>query len=122
MSGTFAKVKQAGHIELVAENLSPIAGADKMTTMQGAELARSLLACSAILTFEPSPKEDVVPADVHLPVAKCQVGTRPGTRIPIIVFSVPPGVDLTFQLSPEGAKELGEMLIACADMGSAAPN
>ncbi len=85
-----------------------------MTPDDAAFLARSLLSCAAALAFDKSAKKGTVRADAHFPVLKWTITIGSESRMPVVIFSVPPGIDLTFQLSPQVEKELGAALVAHA--------
>jgi hypothetical protein len=115
MGETIATIAEGGNIELVDERMVKIAGASPMTPEDAAFLARSLLSCAAILAADKSAKIGQLYADAHFPILKWVVSQRTGTHVPIIVFSIPPGIDLTFQLSTQTEKELGAALVAHAE-------
>jgi hypothetical protein len=95
--------------------MAKIANVDSLAPIDAAFLARSLLACAGLLALDQSVKVGSLPADLHIPVLKWVVTTKTGTSIPVIVFSIPPGIDLTFQMSPQVEKALGEALVAHAE-------
>jgi hypothetical protein len=115
MSETIASVGEGGNIDLVDERMRKIAGVAPMTPDAAAFLARSLLACAAHLAFDKSIKAGTLCADAHLPVLKWTLSVGTESRRPVVIFSVPPGIDLTFQLSPQVERELGAALIAHAE-------
>jgi hypothetical protein len=114
MGETTARIGAGGTIELVDERMVKIAGATLMTPDDAAFLARSLLSCAVRLIFDKSVKVGTLCADCHFPVLKWVVSTQTGTGLPVVIFSIPPGIDLTFQLSPPFEKALGTALAAHA--------
>jgi len=115
MTETLASVADSAKVELVNEKMQKIIGSVPMTPDAAAFLARSLLACAAHLVFDKSIKAGTLCADAHLPVLKWTLSVGTESRRPVVIFSVPPGIDLTFQLSPQVERELGAALIAHAE-------
>lgn len=115
MTEIIARIGQNGNVELVDERMVKIAAAAPMTPAEAAFLARSLLSCAALLSLEKSPKIGALCADLHFPVLKWTITTRRETRTPVLIFSVPPGIDLTFQVTPQIEKEFGAALVAHAE-------
>jgi hypothetical protein len=112
MSETLPRIAESEKVELVNERMVQLAA--PMTAEDAAFLARELLSCAAMLTFGQA-KVGALGGDAHLPVLKWRIGIGPDSKMPIVIFSVPPGIDLTFQLSPQLEKELGAALIAHAE-------
>jgi hypothetical protein len=112
MSETIARIADGGKIELVDEGLVRIVGAQQMTPEEAAFLARGLLACAAALTLDQPVKPGAMLGDLHLPVLKWTVNVGTQSRSPVIVFSIPPSLDLTFQTTKQIETELGTALIA----------
>jgi hypothetical protein len=114
MGETIAMVGQGGKVELIDSRMVKIDGVSSMTPAEAAFLARSLLSCAALIALGATPNIGAVVADLHFPVLKWSVTLQSGTPVPVVIFSVPPGIDLTFQLSPQVEKELGVALAAHA--------
>jgi len=114
MAEVIAMISEDGKIELVDERIVKIVGTGSMTPADAAFLARSLLSCAAHISLEPSPKVGALIGDLHLPILKWTVTTQTETKRPVVIFSIPPGIDVTFQISPQVAKALGEALVAQA--------
>jgi hypothetical protein len=114
MGETIARIAEGGKIELVDERMIRIPGAEAMTADAAAFLARSLLSCAAVLAFDKKARSGSLPGDAHFPVLQWKVSVGAESRLPVVVFSVPPGIDLTFQLSPQVERELGAALTAHA--------
>ena len=130
MSEINARIGQSGNIELVDESMVEITGMSPMTTAELAFLGRSLLSCAALLALDKSAQVGLLCADLHFPALKWVVSVQTGTRIPVLIFSIPPGIDLTFQMSPQFEKELGMALslmlrginpLGCGLIGSIEP-
>jgi hypothetical protein len=114
MGETIARIAEGGNVELTDERMIRIAGLEPMSPESAAFLARSLLACAAILTLDKSVRVGVLIADVHIPVLKWTVSVGTDSRQPVVMFSIPPGIDLTFQLSSQVESDLGAALTAHA--------
>ena len=115
MNKMIAMISEGGNVELVDETMTKIAGTSLMTPAEASFLARSLLSCAALLAFDKSAKVGMLCADFDFPILKWVIRTRTETHAPIITFSVPPEIDLTFQMSPQLEKELGAALVAHAE-------
>jgi hypothetical protein len=115
MSETIARIADGGKIELVDERMIKIVGAQQMTPEEAAFLARGLLACAAVLTINKSAKQGAMIGDAHLPVLKWEVKVGTESRQPVIIFSIPPALALTFQLTTEVEGALGAALVAHAE-------
>jgi len=114
MGENIASIGEGGTVELVDEKMKKIAGAFPMTPDDAAFLARSLLACAATLAFDKSTKAGTLCGDAHLPVLQWKVRVGTASGLPVLIFSIPPGIDLTFQLSQQVERELGATLTAHA--------
>jgi hypothetical protein len=111
MTETLARIDQEGKVEFVDEKLVRIA-APSMSADEAAFLARGLLACAAALAFNPPPEAGPIGGDAHFPILKWVLTTVRATGKPVIIFSIPPGIELTFQMTPQLEKELGAALVA----------
>ena len=114
MGETIARIGEGGTVELVDEKMNAI-GADPMTPEDAAFLARSLIACAAVLAFDRSAKAGALHTDAHVPVLKWTISVGTESCKPVLIFSIPPGIDLTFQTSPQVERELGAALVARAE-------
>jgi|SRR5664280_1066386 len=114
MGEIIARIGQDGNVELVDKRMVKIAGIAPMSPVDAAFLARSLLSCAAFISIDKSPRVGALGTDAHFPTLKWNVTSQTGTGKPVVIFSVPPGIDLTFQMTPKIEKELGEALIAHA--------
>ena len=112
MSETIARVNSSAGIDLVDERMRKIEGAASMTPLDAAWLARGLLACAATLTGQNTPTPGTIVGDAHLPIMRWATGTSKFNGKPVLILSVPPGFELTFEMTPAGAKELGAALVA----------
>jgi hypothetical protein len=115
MKEIIARISERGTIELVDEEMLRLVGTQPITPEAAAFLARSLLACAAVLAFDKTAKEGSLISEAHLPILKWAITTRTGTQTPVIIFSIPPGIDLTFQTSTQVERELGVTLVAHAE-------
>jgi hypothetical protein len=107
-----ARIGPEGSVEITDERSVPIKSVPAMTPGDAAYFARGLLACAAVLSgANPAPAGTII-GDAHLPVMRWVVGTSAANGEPALIFSVPSGIELTFQMPPQAAKELGEALIA----------
>jgi hypothetical protein len=113
-----ARISPEGGVELADDRSAKIEAVDSMTPLDAAYLARGLLSCAAVLSGPNPPKVGIIGGDAHLPVVRWTVGVSKFTAEPVLILSFPPGIELTFQIWPQGAKELGAALIAQAQ-GSA---
>jgi hypothetical protein len=114
MGETIARIGEGGKVELVDERMVKIAGASLMTPVDAAFLARSLFSRAALLALDQSTTIGMHVADLHFPILKWVISRQTETRRPVIIFSIPPGIDLTFQMSPEDEKKMGKALVAHA--------
>jgi hypothetical protein len=89
----------------------------KLTPMDAATLARTLFAVAALSSVQQAPPIGTIMTgtDAHHPILKWVVTKNTHNGRPTIVFSIPPGIDVTFQITPQNEKELGEALVAHAD-------
>jgi hypothetical protein len=109
MGETMARIAEGGKVELVNERMTQVAA--PMTAEDAAFLARELFCCAAMLAFGQA-KIGALGGDGQIPVLKWTIGFGRDSRMPIVIFSIPPGIDVTFQLSPQVEKELGAALVA----------
>jgi hypothetical protein len=101
-------------VEIVDQHMAPIAGAAPMSKEDAAFLARGLLSCAAAVAFgQASP--GILIGDSHFPTLKWTITNQTATGNPVIIFSIPPGIDLTFQVTPQIEREMGQALINHAD-------
>lgn len=114
MGQPIAKIVQGGKVELFDQNEVKIAGIDPMTPLEAALLGRSLLACGAVVSLEATPKINYPCTDVHFPVLEWTLGAQTKIGDPVAIFSVPPGIDLTFQMTLQVEKAIGAALVAHA--------
>ncbi|MGA2999899.1 hypothetical protein [Bradyrhizobium sp.] len=99
---------------LVDQREQPITGTDPMTPKRAAFMGRSLLACAAVAAFKQLPQGGLV-GDAALPALKWVVTSQKESKQPVIIFSIPGETDLTFVLTTQQERELGQALIAHAD-------
>jgi hypothetical protein len=118
MTEMMARISPQGGVDLADDGSAKIGAVDSMSPLDAAYLARGLLACAAALSGPNPPKVGAIVGEAHLPVMKWAVGASEINGLPVLNLSVPPGIELTFQMPPQDAKALGDALIAQAQ-GSA---
>jgi hypothetical protein len=107
MSETIARIAQDGKIELVDDKMVRIAGLAPMTPEDAAFLARGLLSCAVVLAVNQSTEVGALCDGAQFPVLKYAIKTMTDTRRPLMTFSLPPGIDFSFQMTPEQGKNFG---------------
>lgn len=117
MTEVTARINQTQGVELVSVATSSPIAAISMNPVEAAYLARDLLASAAALCSDTPPKAGAMIGDAHIPF-KGQPGWSNVTGNPSLCVSVPPGIELTFEMTREAAKELGASLIALAEQRS----
>jgi len=115
MSETMARIGLDGTIELADERSAKIDSVAQMKPLDAAYLARGLLACSASFFDTKPPNVGAIIGDSHFPVIKFAVSVGTETKMSVIVLTIPPGIDLVFQLSPQIEREMGAALVAHAN-------
>jgi hypothetical protein len=114
MTEIMARIGQNGDVELIDDRSAKIEAAGSMTPHDAVYLARGILSCATALSGPNPPKPGAIVGDAHLPVVKWTVGASTFTAEPVLILSVPSGIELTFAIWPQGAKELGAALLAQA--------
>ena len=112
MAEILARISQEGCVELVDDRSAKIEAVNSMTPHDAAFLARGMLSCAAALSGPKPPKAGTIVGDAHLPVIFWKVGSSNINGQPVLILSIPSGIELIFQMPPQGAKELGAALIA----------
>jgi len=120
MAEIIARIAADHKIELTSDGTAKLSGTDPMTPEDAAFLARGILACAATQSAPNAPPPGTIVGDAHLPPMTWGVGVSPLTGEPILVLSVPPGIELTFVMPPQGAIALGRALVARGE-GTAPP-
>ena len=115
MTEIMARINAEGRVELIDDRSARIESAATLTPFDTAYLARGMLACAAALSSASPPKAGAIGGDAHLPVMKWVVTSSTLTSQPVLIFSIPPGIELTFAMSSQGAKALGEALVSQAE-------
>jgi hypothetical protein len=110
MSEILARISAQGGVELIDEKYVSIDSIGSMSPHDAAYLARGILACAAALSGKQPPRAGAIGGDAHLLITKCTVGLNPLGRV-VMILSIPSGIELTFDLSPEDAKGLGSALV-----------
>jgi hypothetical protein len=122
MSKIWARINPAtGSIELVDEGSRLIAENATLSATDAACLARGVLACAAMLALQGRPSHAVIGGDAHFPILKWVVTSSTATGKPVVIFSIPAEIELTFQMSPQLEKELGVALVSHSQ-GSKTPD
>jgi hypothetical protein len=114
MTEILAAIQTDGKIALVDTHNTKLTELT-LNELDAACLARGLLSCAALLAAGQAPQGKPLIADVHFPILKWSVSTQTETGKPVIVFSIPPGIDVTFQITPTIEKELADALTAHAE-------
>jgi hypothetical protein len=112
MTEIMARISSGGRVELIDDSSAIIKSVDPMTPQDAAYLARGMLACAAALLGPNPPSAGAIGGDAHLPIMTWGVSTSTVTGAPVLILSIPSGIELTFSITPEGAKEVGAALIA----------
>ncbi len=112
MAETMARTTADGRVEMIEEGSVRIDSVPPMTPLDAAFLARGLLACTAALSSSNPPPAGAIGGDAHLPVTNWVFGPSFATGLPVLTFSVQPGIEVTFELTLQGAKELGRIMAA----------
>jgi hypothetical protein len=120
MAEISARVNAQGSVELINGQSATIESATAMTPLDAAWLARGLLACAAALAGPTPPAAGAIGGDAHLPIMTWAVGSSTITGKPVLVLSIPPGIELTFVMPAQGAIAVGEALVAQGE-GTAPP-
>lgn len=85
----------------------------KIGPSEAAVLGRALLAASAVCrSLPPKPPAGSVINDCHFPVLRWETGVSNVNQSPIMRVTLPGGVQLTFEVAKEAAKEFGAALTA----------
>lgn len=114
MSGIIPRIGADKKVELTEGGSATLA--DPMTAKEAAFLGRGILAC-ATATLAPNAPLGALVGDMHLPIIKWATGTNPLGE-PVLVLSVPPGIELTFQMPALTLRTLGEALLSQANRTS----
>ena len=120
MAEILARINAEGRVELIGDQSARIESVAPMTPLDAAYLARRMLACAAALSGSNPPTAGAIGGDAHLPIMNWAVGLSNVTGDPLLVLSVPPGIQLTFVMPKQGAKALGSALVSQSE-GTAPP-
>jgi hypothetical protein len=104
------RVGENGRIELVDEQSRQIESMQPLSPPEAALLARGLLVGATTLSEPDPPTAGTVLGDALLRVVKWSAGPSIGSGLPGVIFTLPSGIELSFQLSPQAARELGSAL------------
>jgi hypothetical protein len=106
-----ARISAENGVELTQDGVAKIDAAGSITPFDAAYLARGIFACAAALCGTNPPKPGAIVGDTHIPIMAWGVGNSNITGDPVLTLSVPPGIELTFVLTRQGAQELGAALV-----------
>jgi hypothetical protein len=112
MAKIMARISAGGRVELIDDRSANLESAEPMTPLDAAYLARGMLSCAAVLSGENPPKVGTIGGDTYLPTLKCAVGSSAATDVLVLKLFVPPGIELSFQMTSQVARALGETLLA----------
>lgn len=110
-----ARISTEAGVELISEQNKPIDAVGSLSPMDAAYLARAIFSCAATLSGPNPPKAGTLVNDVHISPLAWRVGVSRLAGEPVLILSVPPGIELTFLLPAEHAKKIGRALIGQAD-------
>lgn len=113
MAEIMARVSAGNLVELIDERATVIKSAP-MVPRDAAYLGRGLLACAAVMSGPNPPPLGFIAGDAHLPILKWVVTTASATGQPVLMLSIPGGVELTFAMTPQTEKRMAEHLRAHA--------
>lgn len=120
MTEIMARISSDARVEVIDDRSTLIKSVEAMAPPDAAYLARGLLACAVALSGQNPPKAGTIVGDAHMPVMKWMVGTSKVNGEPVLILTVPPGIELTFQMPSKGAKDLGNALLSQGE-GTAPP-
>jgi hypothetical protein len=115
MTEIIARISANSGVELVDDQNKVIEEVGSLSPMDAAYLARGIFSCAAMVSGPNPPKAGTLVGDLHLPPLEWSVGTSRLAGDPVLILSVPPGIELTFLLPAEHAREIAAALIAQAD-------
>ena len=115
MPEIIARVAADGQIELITEKAIRLESIGTLTPNDAAFLARGILACAAAVSGANPPKVGTLVGDAHLPITKWVIGTSNINGELVLLLSIPSGIELTFQIPAQAAKEIAAALIVQAD-------
>ena len=115
MTEIIARISADSGVELIGDQSKVIDAIGSLSPMDAAYLARAIFSCAATLSGPTPPKAGTLVNDVHIPPLAWRVGISRLAGDPVLILSVPPGIELTFLLPAEHAKKIGNALIAQAD-------
>jgi hypothetical protein len=115
MTEILARISAASGVELIDDQNKVVDAVGSLSPMDAAYLARSIFSCAAALSGTNPPESGALVGDVHLPPLAWRVGVSRLGGHPVLILSVPPGIELTFLLPAEHAKKIAAALVAQAD-------
>jgi hypothetical protein len=115
MAEIMARVAAAGRIELVDDTSAAIESVEPLTPSDAAYLARGMLACAVALSCPNPPQTGTIVGDAHMPIMKWAVAASSATGEPLLILSVPSGIELVFVVPRQGAIAMGGALISVGE-------
>jgi hypothetical protein len=115
MAEIIARIASDRKVELTHDGSTKLSGTDPLAPHDAAFLARGILSCAAALSGTNPPPVGALTGDTHLPIMGYATGTSSITGDPVLILSVPPGIELTFVMPLQTVRELGAALVAEAD-------
>jgi hypothetical protein len=111
MKEIIARISLKGDdIELIDEN-SIIISPEPLTAQDAAYLSRGLMSCAAALFAPNKPNPKSIIGYTEFPVLEWKTMTSALSGNLVLILSIPPGIELTFELTAKGAKEMGVALV-----------
>jgi hypothetical protein len=111
MTEIMGRIGPDGTVEMADDRSVRVEGVDPLTPSDAAFLGRELLSCAAALSGTNPPVAGTSIPDAHFPIIAWATGPHPNTGAPTLIVKIPPGIELTFQLTMQGAKEMGGGLV-----------
>lgn len=111
-SETMARITPDGCVELIDDHGKIIKSVDPVKPDEAAYLARGILACAVVLSGPNPPGIATIIGDAHMPILKWAVGSSNINGEPVLILTIPSGIELTFVMPLEGAKAIGEALLS----------
>lgn len=115
MGEIVARTLNDGLVELLNIKAGSVAALEPMTAKDAAYLARGLLCCAAIQSVDQPLPPGTIGTDAQLPILAWTIGhSRPEEGV-IVSLTVLPGVELTFRIPADTAKEFAKILLPLAE-------
>lgn len=105
MDEIIAEVGPEHSVELIRHHSGKRSSLGRMAPQDAAYLARGILSCADGLCGANPPQTGVIIADAHLVVSRWDVTQSDGELL--LTLKIQSGIDLTFQIAHQTAKEIG---------------